>query len=61
MNIGNPRDVEMWLDAYCAKFQGQGKPFGREEFDRLLGHCMAVSDVPCISFWMELMDAYPDA
>ena len=61
MNVENPRDAEMWIDAYRAKFEGVGKPFERPEWDQLLGHCMAVSDVPCISFWRELMDAYPDA
>lgn len=35
----NPRDSEMWLEAYKAKFEGKGKPYGREEFDKLLGHC----------------------
>lgn len=30
----------MWVDAYRAKFHGEGKPFEREEFDKLLGHCM---------------------
>lgn len=54
-------DNDMWLDAYRAKFEHTGKPFGREEFDKLLGHCMAVTDVPCAVFWEELMDAYPDA
>ena len=35
----NPKDSEMWLDAMHAKYDGRGKPFGRAEFDRLLGHC----------------------
>jgi hypothetical protein len=35
----NPQDSEMWLDAMRAKYDGRGKPFGRAEFDRLLGHC----------------------
>lgn len=35
----NPRDSEMWVEAYEAKFEGKGKPFGREEWDQLLGHC----------------------
>jgi len=39
----NPRDSEMWLDAYKAKFEGVGKPYGREEFDKLLGHCQVSS------------------
>lgn len=36
-----PRDSEMWLDAVNAKFKGKGKPFGRHEWDQLLGHCQA--------------------
>jgi hypothetical protein len=57
----NPRDAEMWIDATQAKFHGKGKPFGRHEFDQLLGHCMAVTDSPCVFFYEELLKAYPDA
>jgi hypothetical protein len=39
----NPPDGEMWLEAYKAKFEGIGKPYGREEWDKLLGHCMVRS------------------
>jgi len=42
----SPRDCEMWLDAFRAKYDRQGKPFGRAEFDKLLGHCQAVTDMP---------------
>lgn len=35
----NSRDCEMCLEALDAKFNGIGKPFGRYEFDQLLGHC----------------------
>lgn len=41
--LENPKDCEMWLDAMRAKFEGRGKMFGREEFDRLLGHCQVSS------------------
>jgi Sulfotransferase domain len=37
--LDNPQDSEMWLDAMLAKYDGRGKPFGRAEFDCLLGHC----------------------
>jgi hypothetical protein len=57
----NPRDSEMWIDAFQAKFHGKGKLFEREEFDQLLGHCMAVTDLPCALFAKELLEAYPDA
>lgn len=49
--IENPIDCEMWNDALDAKFKptGQGsgekKPFGRKEWDALLGHCAAVTYV----------------
>lgn len=35
----NPRDSDMWVEAYEAKFEGKGKPFGKEDWDQLLGHC----------------------
>jgi Sulfotransferase domain len=47
MESENQRDAEMWLEAFEAKFEGKGKPYGREEFDKLLGHC-AVSCVLCL-------------
>lgn len=37
----NPRDCDMWVEAFEAKFGNSGgKPFGRAQWDRLLGHCM---------------------
>jgi len=36
----NPPDVGMWVEALDAKYKGVGKPYGKEEFDKLLGHCM---------------------
>ena len=36
----NPKDADMWVEAFEAKFKGKGKPWGREEFDQVLGHCM---------------------
>ncbi|KAJ6555421.1 hypothetical protein DFH09DRAFT_1492689 [Mycena vulgaris] len=38
-----------------------GKPYGRAEWDRLVDHCMAVTDVPHILFAEELIAAYPEA
>lgn len=35
----NPMDGEMWIEAYEAKYFGKGKPYGREEWDQLLGNC----------------------
>lgn len=61
LNVDYPADVPLWNKALRAKFEGQGDVFDRHKFDQLLGHCMAVTDVPCVIFWRELMDAYPEA
>lgn len=57
----NIRDCDMWTPALRAKYFGVGKPFGRAQFDQLLGHCAAITDGPANSFGPELIDAYPDA
>ena len=50
-----------WLSAVNAKFFSFGKPFSRADWDELLGHCAAVTDMPCAAFWSELVQAYPEA
>jgi len=35
---------EMRRDALKAKYDGMGKQFKKEEFDKLLGHCLVVLD-----------------
>ncbi|KAM4067115.1 NAD dependent epimerase/dehydratase [Hirsutella rhossiliensis] len=60
-SIENPPDALMWMEALRAKYDGQGKPFGPKEWDRLLGHAQAVCDWPSIAFAKELIEAYPEA
>lgn len=37
----NPsRDLPLWTEAMTAKYRHQGKPYGREEFDKLFGATM---------------------
>lgn len=40
MYAENPRDSDMWVEAFEAKHEGKGKPFVKEDWDQLLGHCM---------------------
>ena len=35
----NPKDYDMWTQAFNAKFHGQGQMLGRKEWDQLLGDC----------------------
>ncbi|KAF2470756.1 uncharacterized protein BDR25DRAFT_369212 [Lindgomyces ingoldianus] len=57
----SPEDCEMWYDALLAKYENRGKPYSREEFDHLLGHCQAVCGLPAVCFAEELIAAYPEA
>lgn len=57
----NPPDAKMRIEAIQAKFLGKGKPFTREDWDKLLGHCQAVTDTPCVVFYKELLETYPEA
>ncbi|KAJ4257364.1 hypothetical protein NW762_008483 [Fusarium torreyae] len=60
--IGSPKtNLGLWREALEAKFHGKGKPWGREEFDKILGGYDAVADVPAICFVEELVAAYPEA
>ena len=50
----------MWIDAFETKFEGKDTFKFEEDWDKLLGHCMAVTDAPGTMFWQELLAAYPD-
>ncbi|UNI19314.1 hypothetical protein JDV02_005505 [Purpureocillium takamizusanense] len=60
-SIENPPDALMWMDALCAKYDGQGVRFTRADWDQLLGGAQAVCDWPAIAFARELIEAYPEA
>ncbi|XWW94766.1 hypothetical protein V2A60_002714 [Cordyceps javanica] len=52
-------DCKLWND--LLKKKEAGMEVTREDFDRILGHCQAVLDMPAAFFAKELMAAYPDA
>lgn len=56
----NVQDCDVWLELINAKFEGRGT-VTKQQFDGLLGHCGAVTDMPCHLFAAELMQYYPDA
>jgi hypothetical protein len=60
----------MWIEGLRAKLNPPSsssaadtnlKPFGRKEFDNLLGEYEMTSDAPCIAFSEELIRVYPEA
>lgn len=48
----NPRDSDMWVEAFEAKFERKGN-FERKDWDQLLGHCMVRYCVSSSS-WVEV-------
>ncbi|CVL10637.1 uncharacterized protein FPRN_12769 [Fusarium proliferatum] len=62
LSLSGPKtNLGLWREALDTKFYGKGKPWGREEFDKILGPYDAVADLPAICFVEELVAAYPDA
>ncbi|KAH7238216.1 P-loop containing nucleoside triphosphate hydrolase protein [Fusarium tricinctum] len=56
----DPSRAPEWIRALEAKYAGQGS-FTRADWDRLLGDCQAVCDVPAAFFGAELAETYPEA
>lgn len=60
--LDQPDYVNRWYEIANAKFKGRGKGrTKRSDWDELLGHCAATTDMPCATFWRELREAYPEA
>lgn len=62
--FSNTLDNVMWAEGLRAKFfpeQSTIQPFGRPEFDQLLGGHAALTDMPANGFAAELIAAYPEA
>ncbi|KAJ7062576.1 P-loop containing nucleoside triphosphate hydrolase protein [Mycena amicta] len=59
--LSNPLDADLWHEALEARFEGKGTPYGRAEWDQVLGHCAAVTDAPGVAFSEDLIAAYPEA
>ncbi|KAK3049572.1 hypothetical protein LTR09_009240 [Extremus antarcticus] len=61
----NPPDLAMWAECLQTKYEpelhGNPKPFGRDEFDNLLGNWSACTDQPAAVMAEELVQAYPEA
>jgi hypothetical protein len=68
--MGDPSQVPLWQEATQLNLLPESdrpahlrgaKPYGKEEFDRLLSEHDAVTDLPAALFYRDLLQAYPDA
>ncbi|KAK7990015.1 hypothetical protein PG989_010330 [Apiospora arundinis] len=57
----SPWKFQYWDEAIRAKYYGEGKPYGRREFDKLLGEFEVSINFPGTLFAEELIEAYPEA
>jgi len=58
----NPGEQPQWLRLALAKYKYHDPTFlNRREFDKVLGDCEAVTDMPSAVFGPELLKAYPEA
>ncbi|KAF4899781.1 Non-reducing polyketide synthase PKS12 [Colletotrichum fructicola] len=53
--------IPLWTEAIEAKYHGRCKPYGREEFDKLLGDYDVVKCPHALLFAEDLAAAYPEA
>ncbi|KAI1180573.1 hypothetical protein F4777DRAFT_528500 [Nemania sp. FL0916] len=58
-HIADARDCVNWVDLWSKKTSNQ--PIKRSDFDRVIGHSEAVTDMPCCIFAEDLIKAYPEA
>lgn len=60
--IDDPRRMyHQWTEAMNCKYFNQGKPYDREDFDRLRGKYDALLDIPACLFWDDFHRLYPEA
>merc|ERR1712098_723240 len=50
-----------WWEAVQAKYEGKGTPYKGKDFEKMLWRYDAITDIPCVLFVDELLEAYPDA
>ncbi|KAH8902140.1 hypothetical protein BR93DRAFT_887972 [Coniochaeta sp. PMI_546] len=59
--VGKNKHQALWIEAIEAKFEGVGKPWQREDFEKILAGFEGVADYPPAIFPEELIAAYPEA
>lgn len=56
-----PSQLEAWYYLATRKYSASAEPIKAEDFDRIIGHCVAITDLPAAFFAKELIAAYPEA
>ncbi|KAK8136287.1 hypothetical protein PG984_004227 [Apiospora sp. TS-2023a] len=59
-----PMTHQAWVQVMRRKFDDTSSPdhtITRADFDAIIGDCEAVTDMPCVNFARELIEAFPEA
>lgn len=59
--LKQPEQVRPWVELLERKISSVNPRITAADFDRIIGHCIAVTDLPCSALAAELIAAYPDA
>lgn len=59
--LKQPEQVRPWVQLLERKIAAEKPKITAADFDLIIGHCTAVTDLPCSALAAELMAAYPDA
>lgn len=61
--MGPPCTLEAWYNLDRKKYTSPGGDanVSAQDFDQIIGHCMAITDLPAARIAPELIAAYPDA
>lgn len=59
--LKQPEQVRPWIHLLERKISGGNFHATAADFDRIIGHCAAATDLPCSALAAELMAAYPSA
>lgn len=57
--IDRPADGEIWDEIVDKKYKKK-EQIDRKDLDRLLGDCAAITDMPAVMLWRELIASYPE-
>lgn len=63
-SVPRPEDWVIWCELASRKFESEDpavKTITAADFDRAIGDCTAITDIPCVPFAPELVAAYPEA
>lgn len=61
LHVDKQENIEAWMRALDWKYNGIGKPFERQDWDKMMPEYATAIDAPACFFAAEMAEAYPEA